>query len=191
VIGFHVMTQDITSKKLEERRLVQLAQIDSLTGLVNRAGFEQKLDAAMASSRLNDTLMAVMYLDIDHFKKINDTRGHVVGDVLLKVFASRLQRTVRSLDTVCRLGGDEFSVIVEDINLPEIAENIAEKIVRSMQSRFSLEGEQVTVTASIGVAFYRGEPMDAKTLIKRADEMLYQAKAEGRNTYCVAPLLQN
>lgn len=186
VVGFHVMTQDITSKKLEERRLVQLAQIDSLTGLVNRAGFEQKLLSAMTKSRTNGSLMALMYLDIDHFKKINDTRGHVVGDVLLKVFSGRLQRTVRAIDTVCRLGGDEFSIIVEEITQPEIAENIAAKIVHAMQSQFSLEGELVPVTASIGVAFYRGEALEAKILIKRADEMLYQAKAIGRNTYCIA-----
>jgi diguanylate cyclase (GGDEF)-like protein/PAS domain S-box-containing protein len=188
VVGFHVMTQDITAKKLEERRLVQLAQIDSLTGLINRAGFEQKLIAAMANCREKNNLMALMYLDIDHFKKINDTRGHVVGDVLLKVFASRLQRTVRSVDTVCRLGGDEFSIILEDIGQQEIAENIAAKIVKSLQSLFSLEGELVPVTSSIGVAFYQGEPLEPKALIKRADEMLYQAKATGRNTYCVARL---
>jgi len=182
------MTQDITSKKMEERRLVQLAQIDSLTGLVNRAGFEQKLGAAMAASRSNNRPMALMYLDIDHFKRINDSRGHVVGDGLLKLFASRLQRAVRAEDTVCRLGGDEFSIIVEHLTQPEIAEGIAAKIVKSMQSPFSLEGDLIEVGASVGVAFYHGEGTEPQALIKRADEMLYQAKAMGRNTYCIAPL---
>lgn len=187
VIGFHVMIQDITAKKLEERRLTQLAQIDSLTGLINRAGFEQKLEDAMARAKSSRALMAMMYLDVDHFKRINDTLGHLAGDLLLKAFAARLARTLRSIDTVARLGGDEFTVIMEDVASPDAAVMVAAKIVQSMRSLFVLDGHPVAASASIGVAFYQGDETDPKTLIKRADEMLYQAKAEGRNTYCVAP----
>ncbi len=187
VVGFHVMIQDITSKKLEERRLLQLAQIDSLTGLINRAGFEQKLADAMANAQASKTLMAVMYLDIDYFKKINDTLGHLAGDMLLKAFAGRLSRTLRSIDTVARLGGDEFTVIMEGVATPEDAVTVAAKIVQSMQAVFSLENNSASTSASIGVAFYQGGNSDPRRLIKQADEMLYEAKAAGRNTYRVAP----
>lgn len=191
VVGFHVMIQDITAKKVEERRLLHLAQIDSLTGLINRAGFEQKLADAMARTRTSKALMAIMYLDIDHFKKINDSLGHLAGDMLLKAFAARLTRSLRSIDTVARLGGDEFTVVLEDVATPQDAVNVAAKIVQSMQSLFSLENRPISASASIGVAFYHGDGLDPKTLIKRADEMLYQAKAEGRNTYCVAPFTKS
>lgn len=188
VVGFIVMIQDITSKKLEERRLLQLAQIDGLTGLMNRTGFEQKLFDAMAASRADHSLTALMYLDIDHFKKINDTRGHLVGDALLKAFAARLSRTMRAMDTIARLGGDEFVIIMENLTKPEDAVSVAAKIVQSMKSLFSLEGNPVAVSASIGVAFYHGGAGDPKSLIREADAMLYQSKAAGRNTYSIAPL---
>ncbi|MBC7499617.1 MAG: PAS domain S-box protein, partial [Herminiimonas sp.] len=188
VVGFNVMIQDVTDKKLEERRLLQLAQVDGLTGLMNRTGFEQKLFDAMTASRGQHSLMALMYLDIDRFKNINDTRGHLVGDALLKAFAARLARTLRSVDTIARLGGDEFTVIMEGLAKPDDAVTVAAKIVQSMKSLFSLEGVPVAVSASVGVAFYQGGDGDPKSLIGLADAMLYQSKAAGRNTYSVAPL---
>lgn len=191
VVGFHVMIQDITPKKMEERRLLQLAQIDSLTGLVNRAGFEQKLSDAMAHSKAAHTLMAIMYLDIDRFKVINDTRGHLAGDMLLKAFAARLSRALRSVDTVARLGGDEFTVIMEGLARPEDALTVAGKIIQSMQPLFSLDNHPVSASASIGVAYYLGDDINPQALIRRADEMLYEAKAAGRNTFCVAPYVNN
>ena len=185
VVGIHMMMHDITDKKHEQVRLLQLAQVDSLTGLLNRAGFENKLAQALAEAREQQHLMALLYLDIDHFKSINDTHGHLVGDALLKAFAGRLSRALRSLDTIARLGGDEFTVIMEDITHTEDAEKTAAKIVDSMRALFKLEGLPLSITASIGVAFCPGKPMDAKELIRQADEMLYQAKAGGRNQYCV------
>ena len=182
VVGFLVMIQDITPKKTEERRLLRLAQIDSLTGLANRAGFEQKLSDAMAHSRTSHAPMAVMYLDIDRFKTINDTLGHLAGDMLLKAFATRLSR-------VARLGGDEFTVIMEGLATPDAAVTVAAKIVQSMQPKFSLESHPVSVSASIGVTFYQGEDITPQELIRQADELLYEAKAAGRNTYCVAPFV--
>jgi diguanylate cyclase (GGDEF)-like protein/PAS domain S-box-containing protein len=187
VVGFHVMNQDITTKKLEEQRLVQLAQIDSLTNIVNRAGFNQRLSDAMAYSETHDALIAVMYLDIDHFKQINDSYGHQVGDMLLKAFVQRLSRTLRSTDTVARLGGDEFTVIMEKLNRHEDAATVAAKIVQVMQAPFPTEEITLHITVSIGLAFYQGGPTDRDELIRQADEMLYQAKEAGRNTYRIAP----
>ena len=189
VVGFHVMNQDITAKKLEERRLLQLVQIDSLTGLANRTGFQQKLADAMARSQSARTLIAVMYLDIDNFKPINDTYGHEVGDVLLKAIAVRLSQTLRSTDTIARLGGDEFTIVMEELGKPEDAENVAAKIVQAMQLPFDLDQISASVSVSIGLAFYQGGMLEPKTLIKQADEMMYRAKDEGRNTYRVAPII--
>ncbi len=187
VVGFHVMVQDITAKKREERRLLQLTQIDSLTGLVNRAGFEQKLADAMAHSQTSGALIAVMYLDIDHFKSINDTHGHHAGDLLLKAFGSRLSLMLRSADTIARLGGDEFTIIMQELGRMDDAEAIAAKIVHAIQSPFFLEEISVSITVSLGLAFYQSGTGDPKALIRQADEMLYLAKEAGRNAYRAAP----
>ena len=185
VVGVHIMIHDITANKREEQRLLQLAQVDSLTGLINRAGFEQTLASAMNRSRASKRPMALMYLDIDHFKRVNDTHGHLIGDALLKAFAGRLSRTVRKIDTVTRLGGDEFTVIMEGIPTPTEALPVAEKIVASMRSVFTLDGLRVSISTSIGVAFFDGTDLESTELIRRADAMLYQAKANGRNQFCV------
>ena len=186
VVGFHVMRQDITSQQREKKRLLKLAQVDALTGVANRAGFLQKLGVAMHDSAENDQLMAVMYMDIDHFKPVNDTYGHNVGDALLKAFSARLVHALRSTDTVARLGGDEFTIIMEKLARPEDAAAIAAKIVAAMQAPFKLDGIRVSVSASIGLAYFRGGEQDADALIKEADMMLYQAKQAGRNTWRAA-----
>ena len=190
VIGFHVMRQDITSTKLEERRLHSLVSLDSLTGLANRNGFQQKLDTATARCRESGHLMALMYLDIDRFKPVNDTYGHNVGDALLRAFSSRLIHSVRSSDTVARLGGDEFTIILDKVSRAEDATMIASKIVDSMRMPFDLDGIVVKVSTSVGVAFYRGGDITPHELIRQADVMLYQAKDGGRDTYRVAMLAQ-
>ena len=135
VVGFHVMRQDITVQKREKQRLLQLAQVDALTGLANRAGFLQKLTDAMHASRKQGRLMAVMYMDIDRFKPVNDTHGHGIGDALLRAFAQRLTQTMRATDTIARLGGDEFTIIMESISRPEDAAVLAAKIVDAMRRR--------------------------------------------------------
>jgi diguanylate cyclase (GGDEF)-like protein/PAS domain S-box-containing protein len=185
VAGFYVMRHDITQTKLENRRLVHLAQMDSLTGLVNRAGFEQKLAAAMVHCRHSGMPMALMYMDLDRFKQINDQRGHLAGDELLKAFAYRLQHTLRGTDTIARLGGDEFTVIMQDLSRPEDATRVAAKIVQTMQAPFPLESGPAEITVSVGIAYYGGDTIDANTLVERADNMLYAAKQGGRNTFCV------
>ncbi len=191
VLGFHVMRQDITSKKLEEMRLQQLAQVDVLTGLCNRAGFQLRLQDAMQRSRHNHSLLAILYLDVDHFKPVNDTHGHKVGDALLQAFSQRLLQVFRASDTVARLGGDEFTVIMENLQSRDDAKNLAAKVVAAMQPLFELEASggdvsvllEVQVSASVGLAFYQGEGQSAEELIHEADMMLYQAKRGGRNRF--------
>jgi diguanylate cyclase (GGDEF)-like protein len=180
------MRQDITSQKHEKKRLLKLAQIDALTGLANRAGFMQKLGAAMRESSEAGHLMAVMYMDIDHFKPVNDTHGHDVGDALLRAFSARLTQTLRLSDTVARLGGDEFTIIMEQIARPEDAAAIAAKIVSAMQAPFELGKETVSVSVSIGLAYFRNGVQDPDALLKQADMLLYQAKQAGRNTFRAA-----
>jgi diguanylate cyclase (GGDEF)-like protein/PAS domain S-box-containing protein len=172
VVGFHAM---------------QLAHFDSLTGVVNRAGFDSKMQAALECSRKAGSLLAVMYLDVDHFKRINDTHGHHIGDLLLKAFSGRLTQMLRTTDTVARLGGDEFTILMEEMVRTEDAEAIAAKIVQAMQPPFVLEGVTVAVTISIGVAFCQSGNMTQSALLRQADEMLYLAKEAGRSGYRVAP----
>ena len=183
VVGFHVMRQDITVQKREKQRLLQLAQVDALTGLSNRAGFQQKLSDAMHASRQQHRLMAVMYMDIDRFKPVNDTHGHGTGDALLRAFAQRLTQTMRATDIIARLGGDEFTIIMEHIGKPDDAAMLAGKIVTAMRQPFDLDGIRVQISASIGLAFYRDEDISPAMLLQQADVLLYQAKQDGRNTY--------
>ena len=186
VLGFHAVINDITRQKLEERRLIELARVDPLTGVVNRAGFELRVAEAMERCRATGTLMALMYLDIDRFKQINDRFGHNVGDALLRAFAGRLSQTLRSTDTVARLGGDEFTVIMEGLPRPEVASTVAAKIVQAMNTPFFIEQQAINVTTSIGLAFYQGDATTVEALVQQADVMLYQAKGAGRNNVQVA-----
>lgn len=183
VMGFHVMRQDITAQKREQQRLLKLSQVDALTGLTNRAGFQQKLADTMQYCRDNDAMMAVMYMDIDRFKPVNDTYGHSVGDALLKAFSGRLAHAMRATDTIARLGGDEFTIIMEHIHKREDADAAAGKIVVAMQAPFVLDNITVHVSTSIGLTWYRGEDVSPAELLNRADMLLYQAKQAGRNTF--------
>jgi diguanylate cyclase (GGDEF)-like protein/PAS domain S-box-containing protein len=183
VVGFHVMRQDITAQKREQQRLLKLSQVDALTGLTNRAGFQQKLADTITYCRDNGALMAVMYMDIDRFKPVNDTHGHSVGDALLKAFSGRLAHAMRATDIIARLGGDEFTIIMERISKREDAEAAAAKIVAAMQAPFVLDQITVHVSTSIGLTWYQGEDVSPAELLNRADMLLYQAKQAGRNTF--------
>ena len=186
VLGFHAVITDITRQKVEERRLIELARVDALTGLINRAGFELHMAEAMQRSRATGSLMALMYLDIDRFKQINDRYGHDVGDALLRAFAGRLIQTLRSTDVVARLGGDEFTVIMEGLPRPEVASTVGNKIVEAMRTPFTLEQQTLVVTTSVGLAFYQGDATTVEALVKQADMALYEAKSAGRNNVQVA-----
>ena len=176
---------DITDRRRVEEAVQSVAQSDALTGLPNRLLFTDRLRLAMARSRRSGMELAVLYLDIDGFKRINDSLGHAAGDTLLRDFAMRLRASVRATDTVARFGGDEFVVLLEDVKVRDHAARIAEKIIEEARRPLRIEGQELTVTASIGLAFSSGGA-DEESLIKRADAALYEAKAAGRNGYRVA-----
>ncbi len=187
VLGFQAIVNDVTTTKLEERRLRQLTQLDSLTGVANRIGLRERLTRAMQASMNSRATIAVMYLDVDRFKHINDTYGHAVGDQLLKAFAGRLTHALRLSDTVARLGGDEFAIVLERVTKAGDAATVAEKILAAMRAPFVLGDLHLTITTSIGIALYAGEPTTPETLLGEADQNLYRAKAAGRNAWRATP----
>ena len=176
------MYEDITERKNMEEKLREMAHYDVLTGLANRGFFYHQLAQAVAKCRREDSLLALMYFDIDHFKSINDSFGHDVGDALLKAFAQRVSDTVREVDVFARLGGDEFALLLENVSSPRAAEKVAGKVVQAMQAPFQLGERAVTVSTSIGIAYYR-PGMPAEDLIQRADQAMYAAKHGGRNRF--------
>ena len=183
---------DIDRRKHAELLLAHQAGHDALCGLPNRKLFQDRLQRAVARSRRHRSRMAVMYLDIDKFKSVNDTRGHHVGDELIREFARRLRACVRDTDTVARLGGDEFAVILEELEDQDAGRRIAEKIVAAMRDEFNLGEVTLSVSTSLGLAFYRGQDgVETEQLVRHADEALYQAKAAGRNTYRVNAATEN
>jgi diguanylate cyclase (GGDEF)-like protein/PAS domain S-box-containing protein len=172
-----------TELKISEDRLRYLAYHDQLTGLPNRKHFHESIIQSIEWAASNKQLVALLFLDLDGFKDVNDTRGHDMGDLLLKVVAKRLTGCLRGSDTVSRLGGDEFTVILPGIPKPEDAAIVAEKIVRTLAKVFILEGHSIYISVSIGISIYPldGENMD--TLMKNADSAMYRAKQLGRNQF--------
>jgi diguanylate cyclase (GGDEF)-like protein/PAS domain S-box-containing protein len=180
VLGLY---EDITERKSLEQKLQSMAHYDSLTGLANRAFFYSHVDQAVLRSRRHESsFLALMYLDLDKFKSINDTHGHAVGDALLKAFSARIKRTVRAMDMVSRLGGDEFAILLEDLPDQQAATAVAEKIVREMQAAFQIHHIALQVSTSIGIAFLEAG-MTVPELIGKADAAMYQAKQAGRNRF--------
>ena len=178
---------DISERKANELDLAHRAAHDVLTGLPNRGLFRDRLEQALLRSRRARALMAVIYLDVDKFKGVNDTLGHAAGDLLLKELAARLAACVRATDTVARLGGDEFALILEGLGEREDGLRIAANIVAAMRAPFALESKAASVSASAGIAFHDTEmEFSAEALLGAADQALYQAKAAGRDRYCVA-----
>ncbi|WJI80730.1 MULTISPECIES: EAL domain-containing protein [unclassified Mesorhizobium] len=161
-----------------------LAFHDTLTGLPNRALFEDRLRRALLTSG-NESKVALLYLDLDRFKHVNDTLGHPAGDELVRQTAARLQHTVRDVDTVARLGGDEFAVILIDVRDVRNAEDISERVLQKLQEPFKLMDDQVFISASIGIALSTGPDADADDLLRKADIALYEAKKNGRGRYQV------
>ncbi|MCW7539352.1 diguanylate cyclase [Aquabacterium sp. A7-Y] len=188
VVGVYALSTDVTETKQIEAQLQALARLDTLTGLPNRRAFDERLQEALARSRRGRRPMALMFLDVDHFKDINDTLGHGVGDAVLQEFASRVRRCVRATDTVARLAGDEFVVILEDLNAGSEAGPVARKIGAVLEVPFLIDKHRLTVTSSIGVAVVEGDDVSPADLIGKADEALYAAKRAGRNTYEVSSL---
>jgi len=183
MIGTNV---DITDRRRMEEAIQSAAQSDPLTGLANRATFGERLKLAAARSRRHGSRLAVLYLDIDRFKQVNDSMGHAAGDALLKDFAGRLRAVVRATDSVARFGGDEFVVLLEDLKDREAAVRVAEKILLEGRRLLRIEGRSCVATTSIGIAYGEGGVEDERMLLKRADEALYAAKAAGRDCHRVA-----
>ena len=173
---------DINERKAAESRLRYLAEYDTLTDLPNRALFHDRLQRAMVRAARGKA-MALLFLDIDHFKAVNDTLGHEAGDQLLKVFAIRMQSAVRQSDTVARLAGDEFTVILEGLNGLADAQMLANKVVTTLREPIALAEKLMEITVSIGVALCTPGEVDDASLLRRADAALYEAKRRGRNGY--------
>lgn len=171
---------DITDIKNAQRKAEYLAAHDVLTGLPNRTLFQDRLRHALAQARRKKERMALMFIDLDNFKDINDTLGHDVGDDLLRLAGSRLQQVMRDVDTVARLGGDEFTAIISDCDA-EGAGHVARRIVDELSASFDIQGRQLFVSASVGVAFFPEDGQDSNALVKAADTAMYRAKELGRN----------
>ncbi|MCB1980224.1 MAG: EAL domain-containing protein [Burkholderiaceae bacterium] len=176
--------QDITERKESAARIEFLAHHDPLTGLPNRVLFRDRFELARAWTERSNHKLALLYLDLDHFKQINDTLGHPVGDLLLKQVAQRLAGTLRDTDTISRQGGDEFLIALTDVQDVEGVGRIASKITEALAHPFDIEGHQLAVTLSIGIALCPDDGADFDTLLQRADTAMYRAKESGRNTYC-------
>ena len=174
---------DITDKKEAEERIYHMAHHDALTGLLNRTMFNIELKDAIAQAQHSSHRIAVLYIDLDNFKKVNDTLGHPVGDELLKVVARRLTGILRDSDIVCRIGGDEFIVMLQSIKKPEHAGKVAGNLLRVLAPPIELAERELFIGASIGIALYPQDADSGDELVKNADAALFRAKQRGRNNY--------
>lgn len=182
-LGRMFFFRDITERKQNEREMARLARTDALTGLANRPAFLERLDLALAAARRGDTPFAVLYVDLDNFKDVNDSLGHRTGDVLLKTVGDRLAGTVRETDLVARFGGDEFSVLQADVTDPSTAGTLAAKLRAVLAEPYTIDGNVLRVTATVGIALFAPEVENAAEILAQADRALYYAKEEGRDRY--------
>lgn len=184
--GFVTLYSDITQRKQAEAQIRNMALQDALTGLPNRISLNERIDEALRRSGEHRMPFALLFLDLDGFKKVNDSLGHDVGDALLIQVARRLEAAVRSTDVVARLGGDEFVVLLRDLGDTDAAERLAAEIVSSIAAPFALAGGEVRVGTSIGIAAHPGDGSSREALLKAADAAMYEAKAAGRGTWRMA-----
>jgi diguanylate cyclase (GGDEF)-like protein/PAS domain S-box-containing protein len=184
-IGGVVLTsRDVTERKRTEQRAHYLTQHDALTGLPNRMLMQDRLNQALSQARRSGGVVALMFLDLDRFKLVNDSFGHPQGDALLKEVANRVTACLRDTDTVARLGGDEFTVLLPDLAAPQVAGQVAERILRLFSQPFAgAEEHEIFVSASIGISVFPRDGADPEALLKHADTAMYSAKEAGRNSY--------
>ncbi|RZI44660.1 EAL domain-containing protein [Herbaspirillum sp. HC18] len=174
---------DITKKRETDELIWKQANFDTLTGLPNRSMFHDRLEQAIKKAHRSGQQAALLFLDLDFFKEVNDTLGHATGDRLLQDAAQRVRTCVRESDTVARLGGDEFTVILGELDGPQPVELAVQEILQALAEPFQLGAEQVYVSASVGITFYPADGTEVETLLKNADQAMYAAKAQGRNRY--------
>jgi diguanylate cyclase (GGDEF)-like protein/PAS domain S-box-containing protein len=183
LVGYEGTVEDITERKLYQARIEQQANYDTLTGLANRSLLNERLEQAIRSAGSYGTRLAVVFIDLDRFKYINDSLGHHVGDELLRAMAERLKVTVRESDTVARLGGDEFVLLINGQGDPETVAIVLERMLSDISQPWTIPQGDFNVTCSIGVALYPDDGTTADTLLKHADSAMYRAKEKGRNTF--------
>ena len=183
VCGFRGVAHDITERKQAEEKIQYMATHDALTGLPNRLMFSQMLNRAIQSAKRNQRQFAILFIDLDRFKTINDTLGHEAGDQLLQEIGARLKQTLRAADLAARLGGDEFTILIEEVSDVNHAATVAHKIITSIIKPLTLMGQECRVTASIGISIYPKDAEDEQSLMKNADLAMYLAKEEGKNNY--------
>ena len=187
VIGLLGITREINELKRTELNLQHLATHDPLTGLPNRFLMTDRLNQTLAHYERGKTIFAVLFVDIDDFKKINDERGHEFGDLVLRALSDTLVSTVRGSDTVSRIGGDEFVIILETLGGRDDAGLVADKILRSVAKPFTLKRHKVNLTVSIGISVHPDNGIDAELLLRAADYAMYLAKGEGKNRWLLCP----
>jgi GGDEF domain-containing protein len=195
VHGIVVNMRDITERKQIERQVRHLALYDGLTGLSKRDIYTEQARKAIAQAKRYQEQLAILFLDLDGFKRVNDTFGHDAGDILLKEISTRLRETLRGSDTIgrhvlssaedaiARLGGDEFTILLTRLKQPEDAGIVAHRILQAVSRPYQLQGHEVAVTVSIGVAVYPRDGDNLEDLLKRSDDAMYIAKAQGKNTF--------
>ncbi len=184
IIGIVGSITDITERKIHEAKMKYLAHYDSLTGLFNRNYFFEQFGKMISKAERNKGFITLLYIDLDGFKRINDTFGHHAGDATLKVVGDRLRRITRDYDTVCRLGGDEFAVLLEEVKDKKHIESFSKKIMLSLAKPIQYKQHECSVTASIGIAIYPKHTTSKDELVKLADTAMYGAKSKGKNRYC-------
>jgi diguanylate cyclase (GGDEF)-like protein len=182
--GAVVLLEDITERRSAEAKITHLARYDDLTALPNRVHFHDEIEMLLANSQHAERLSALLFVDLDQFKQVNDTLGHPCGDQLLCAVANRLREMLRPVDFVARFGGDEFVVFQQNISAAEDAASLARRIVERLSERYRIDNHLVEIGASVGIALTPPEGVSADTLLKNADMALYRAKADGRGTFC-------
>ncbi len=182
VIGVASLVQDITERLNTERTIHYMAHHDALTGLPNRRLMQDRLNQAILTARRQQRHVGLLFIDLDRFKLVNDTLGHETGDYVLRDISKRLAKLVREGDTVSREGGDEFVIVLPDLDKPESTQIVADKILAELAKPIEVSGHELTVTASIGISHYPNDATDVQHLLKHADSAMYQAKDAGRNT---------
>lgn len=181
LVGIYGVARDVTEQKRLDKAIYFQVYHDALTELPNRVLFQDRISFAMSQARRNNKKIAVMFLDMDRFKVVNDSLGHIAGDKLLQKISKRLQLCIRDSDTLARVGGDEFNLMLSDISSKEDVNNLVDKIIQSLESPFIIENNEIYVTFSIGTAIYPEDGDNTETLIKHADMAMYSIKGKGKN----------